>query len=180
MIGDRMETKKQEQGQKEGLKAARRDGTEEKKVLAVATETTHELYFRKINGALMAHPVVIIKGENDHNPHEPAKKITINFYGGYGAREEYGAEITFRPDGQILTAEALPKGMQGYDGDSYRVPSKIILLDDGVSLELAETSGGKDRLGNDGQIDKEAPKIVISKKGVQVGDTFVPMEEILP
>ncbi|EET89894.1 MAG: hypothetical protein LVQ97_04665 [Candidatus Micrarchaeales archaeon] len=149
----------------------------EKKVIDTDSETELRLYFNEEEGHVIAYPEVVISArqragyDSATDTFNKTTKISINFYGGSGAREEYGAEIVIEKDGG-LTAEALPSGYRGYDADTYRVDSKIVYSEDG--LYLVPLTDKESKLG------AQAPKILISKKGITVGDKFISMNSILP
>lgn len=148
----------------------------EKKVIDTDSKTELHLYFNEEEGHVIAYPEVVISArqrteyDDATNTFSKTTKISINFYGGEGAREEYGAEIVIEKDGSLM-AKALPSGYRGYDADTYRVDSKIVYSEDG--LYLVPLTDKESELG------AQAPKILISKKGITVGDKFIPMSSIL-
>jgi len=173
IIGDDMEKENVRQNAEIKLRGEK----VEKKVIDADAETEFHLYFSEEKGHVIAYPELVISAsrkleyDNDANAFGKIARISINFYGGSGAREEYGAKIVVGKDGSI-TAEPLPSGYQGYDSDTYRADSKIVYSEDGLCL--VPLVKGNSELG------AQAPKVLISKKGITVEDKFIPMDKILP
>ncbi len=172
---------------KEELELLRSLARTGKEVVAREYETNLKLYFRKVEDQegkedTYTFPNVTIHGETlltygYENPDgKLLGKITVNFYGGYGARDEYGAEITVAKSGEI-EVETLTEGYQGYDADTFRYPSKLITQGEDLLLEPAKAAANK--FSDFEFLKEEAPTIAISKNGIKIGKTFIPMIQLL-